>query len=93
MSWKAIHKLANRALFDWVSKKKTRSPSKYNSQSEGRNISQGAKENLSVNKLTHEARENASDQVTTDFSFKSDWSMGWRDISWPIRLKNFLLSV
>ena len=31
-----------------------------------------------------EARENASDQVATGFSFASDWLRGWREFSRPI---------
>ena len=38
------------------------------------------KEPIKTNKLT-EARENANDQVTIDFSFESYWWRRWREFS------------
>ena len=34
---------------------------------------------------TAKARENAGDQVVIEFSFASDWLIGWREFPGPIK--------
>ena len=48
-------------------------------------MSPGANGELEVKAVQPpEARENACDQVTTGFNFKSDWLRKWREFCGPI---------